>query len=273
MRFSASDGLNHATASLNWVFGLGVTGQSYLFDFESGIYESRFSYFDGIEGFDFTPGRPHLESGTVKAALGRPLAEAEARGCFGCHSTGVSQGKHIDPKDLIPGVTCEACHGPGINHVVAMKSGLESATGLIFNPVNLRPGERNDFCGSCHRAFWDVELAGTRGVATALFQPYRMERSKCWSTTKGDQRLTCTACHDPHAPRSHEASYYDSRCLACHAKAGEAKAATGQIGKACPTGAKNCVTCHMPKYELPEMHYRFTDHKIRVAAKDGAFED
>jgi formate-dependent nitrite reductase cytochrome c552 subunit len=27
-----------------------------------------------------------------------------------------------------------------------------------------------------------------------------------------------------------------------------------------------CVTCHMPKYDVPEMHYSFTDHLIRIPA-------
>jgi len=26
----------------------------------------------------------------------------------------------------------------------------------------------------------------------------------------------------------------------------------------------NCVSCHMPKYELPQTHASFTDHDIRV---------
>jgi formate-dependent nitrite reductase cytochrome c552 subunit len=27
---------------------------------------------------------------------------------------------------------------------------------------------------------------------------------------------------------------------------------------------KGCVTCHMPKIEIPGMHARFTDHWIRT---------
>jgi len=29
----------------------------------------------------------------------------------------------------------------------------------------------------------------------------------------------------------------------------------------------------MPKYELPSMHYKFTDHRIRVAGKDAPFPE
>jgi hypothetical protein len=31
-----------------------------------------------------------------------------------------------------------------------------------------------------------------------------------------------------------------------------------------PVLDRNCVSCHMPKYAVPEMHFRFTDHLIRV---------
>jgi formate-dependent nitrite reductase cytochrome c552 subunit len=26
----------------------------------------------------------------------------------------------------------------------------------------------------------------------------------------------------------------------------------------------NCVSCHMPKIELPGAHYKFSDHRIRI---------
>jgi hypothetical protein len=34
-------------------------------------------------------------------------------------------------------------------------------------------------------------------------------------------------------------------------------------GKPCPKATAECTTCHMPKYEVAEMHASFTDHRIR----------
>ena len=34
--------------------------------------------------------------------------------------------------------------------------------------------------------------------------------------------------------------------------------------KACPVAKTNCVSCHMPKLDLPGAHYKFTDHRIRI---------
>jgi formate-dependent nitrite reductase cytochrome c552 subunit len=38
-----------------------------------------------------------------------------------------------------------------------------------------------------------------------------------------------------------------------------------RTASACPVSTKKCVTCHMPKVELPGMHASFTDHWIRIA--------
>ena len=35
-------------------------------------------------------------------------------------------------------------------------------------------------------------------------------------------------------------------------------------GPACKVSTKDCASCHMPKYELADFHYEFTDHDIRV---------
>jgi hypothetical protein len=118
-----------------------------------------------------------------------------------------------------------------------------------------------DFCGACHAMFWDVQLAGERGIAALRSQPFRLQSSQCW--TSGDRRITCVACHDPHKPLAREAEFYDSRCVACH-QSGGATGTRATVRRVCPVGKARCVTCHMPKYDVPEMHYAFTDHLIRT---------
>src|SRR5208282_4795575 len=119
-----------------------------------------------------------------------------------------------------------------------------------------------DFCGACHSTWADVVEAHRKiGLARIRFEPYGLEQSRCWGTN-GDRRITCVACHDPHRPLVHEPSAYDSRCLACHGARTESQKPAAKT--VCKVAASNCVTCHMPKYELPEMHALFTDHDIRV---------
>jgi hypothetical protein len=130
-----------------------------------------------------------------------------------------------------------------------------------MNPARLRPVEQVDYCGSCHATSIDVQLSGSMGLPSVRFPAYRLENSACW---RDDARIQCTACHDPHQPLVHDSSYYDQRCLACHQASETTKPDDAHPGRACPAATKDCTSCHMPKYEFPDVHHKFTDHQIRV---------
>lgn len=272
--YSVNEGTSSLSRPLDWAFGTGEVGQTYVFKRNGNFYESRVSFYPGIQALDLTLGHHSPVAGDVAGAFGRTMALAEVRLCFGCHTTASTTNNRFDETGLVPGVTCEACHGPGARHVAAMrrkqfKLGLQT----ILNPARLNPVDAVDFCGACHRTAWDVMLMNTRGVANVRFQPYRLEKSRCWG--KGDARLTCMACHDPHVPLVRDPAAYDSQCLSCHlAKIGSPENATSNhLGKACPVSTNKCVTCHMAKYEIPGSHAQFTDHWIRVVKADAAYPD
>lgn len=71
------------------------------------------------------------------------------RACVSCHVTGYGQGKRkgfVDPADSshLLGVQCEACHGPGSQHVEAAERAGTSgpkAGGITRKPTN---------CTDCH---------------------------------------------------------------------------------------------------------------------------
>jgi hypothetical protein len=39
----------------------------------------------------------------------------------------------------------------------------------------------------------------------------------------------------------------------------------GATAPACKVGVKDCASCHMPRVDLPGTHFKFTDHRIRIA--------
>ena len=125
------------------------------------------------------------------------------------------------------------------------------------------------FCGAFHRTWWDVTLTGATGLKSLRFPPYRIENSRCWG--KGDARLTCVACHDPHRSLQRDAASYDQRCLGCHVNSAEAKPTADHPGSACPVARKDCVTCHMPKARVEDIPVEFTDHQIRSARQGDAY--
>jgi hypothetical protein len=253
------------SADLEWAFGLGRMGQTPLYRRHDVFYESRVSYYSSPGALDITPGHARAVPDSLEDALGRQQEPSEIQRCFGCHTTASTTNDQFDPSHAFPGVTCEACHGPGARHVAAIKAGTENPTELILNPRRLDPVDSVDFCGACHRTWQDVVGNGLTGVGVLniRFAPYRLENSKCWKLQ--DARLACIACHDPHKPLVQDAGFYDSRCLQCHKDRGAAKSRlTTAKFAACPVATKNCVTCHMPKYEPPNLHSSFTDHWIRI---------
>ncbi|HUI42679.1 MAG TPA: multiheme c-type cytochrome [Terriglobia bacterium] len=265
--YLVTDGKATVSEPILWAFGLGEAGQTYVFEHDGAYYQSRVSFYTGTQALDLTLGTKTDVHSSAEDALGDRLEARAARDCFACHTTNAVSGPELHVQTLTPGVSCEACHGPGADHITAIKAGhAEQAS--IFNPAKLAPGELNDFCGSCHRTSLQVLRMGIHGVANVRFQPYRLENSRCWDPD--DARIGCLACHDPHRPRERDAAFYDAKCLNCHPAAG-ARRNADQPGKVCRVSGHGCVTCHMPKYELPGGHFKFTDHDIRIARPGAAY--
>jgi hypothetical protein len=270
--------VGNATSSLSvdllWALGSGHMGQTFIYQQSAKFYESHVSFYTASQALDITPGQSHSIPATLEDAAGRAIPPNEARFCFGCHTTASTARNQFDPSAAFLGVTCEACHGPGAQHIAAARAKTEKrGDGSIFNPAQLARVDSVDFCGACHRTWQDVVSGQMVGAGTfnVRFAPYRLENSKCWAG--GDARITCMSCHDPHKPLSHDVASYDQNCLACHASSPTEKKSETHPGAACPVATKNCVTCHMPKVEPPSLHSTFTDHWIRIAHPSSAYPE
>jgi hypothetical protein len=268
--YEVSDGKDTISVPIQWAFGQGKAGQTYVVQLNGKYYESRVSFYNDVGGLDLTMGAPRAEPRSLTEAVGHLLDGADARDCFSCHATAAVSGARLQTDRMTPGVSCEGCHGPGEKHVAAMKA-RDFANRQILNPGRFDTNGQTEFCGACHRSWTQVMLMPPQGMGNVRFQPYRIFGSKCYSFE--DKRISCAACHDPHTEMRREPAFYDSKCLACHQSgAGVGKAAPAEAtpnAPACKVGKQNCAECHMPKYELPGSHFKFTDHRIRVA-KPGA---
>lgn len=272
--YSVTDGSQTVSVPVGWIFGLGESGQTYILERDGAFYESRLSYYRALDNLDFTPGQAQLSSQpTINEAMGRRMGLAtETQKCFSCHTTASTTNNHFDPTRLIPGVTCEACHGPGARHVADMQAKrTRQGMAAIFDPGRLNPVDLMDFCGACHRTFADVILARVDGIRNVRFQPYRLEKSQCWLKSNGG--ITCLACHNPHQTRMRDSASYDDVCLSCHRPNNGRGPRRVRTAKLCPVGKSQCVSCHMPKYAMPGMHYEFTDHYIRIVRQGEAYPD
>jgi hypothetical protein len=261
--YTVSDGVNSISEPILYCFGQGEVGQTYVFRHNGALSESRVSYFKAIQNLDVTIGQSRSVPASVEDALGRLIGEDEATSCFRCHAPIAVSDSKLQLDHLIPGVTCEGCHGPGEKHIEAVKAKKVKEL-QIFNPGNLDPlGLTQEFCGACHQSFEAVMLMPDQGGANNIrFQPYRIFNSKGHNSR--DSRISCIACHNPHENVRHDVAFYDSKCLACHLSKSKEAATQARKAPACPVSDRQCSVCHMPHLELPGVHAKFTDHWIRV---------
>ena len=229
--YSVTDGNQSLTVPIAWAFGLGAAGQTYVFEHNGHMFESRVSYFREIDALDLTMGAAAARPANLEHAAGREMNEKDARECFACHATGAT-----------PGIHCQRCHQHALEHAASVQ---QTPTPKL---TRLSVEEMSDFCGECHRTWAQIAAQGPFGIGNIRFQPYRLANSACFDAA--DHRISCTACHDPHGAK---VVSYDTKCMSCHRE------------KPCPVGKADCVSCHMPKLELPGSHHRFTDHQIRIA--------
>ncbi len=192
---------------------------------------------------------------------------------------------------LPQGIDCQRCHGPGGNHIQAVKqpgAKLADIRNAIVNPSRLGKERAMEVCMQCHlettseplpaviRRYDRGPFSYRPGEVLSAFQlsfdhapgssregkfeivnsVYRLRRSKCFLESNG--ALGCTTCHDPHQIRHDQAGVdgYNKVCFRCHEPA---KIAV----QAHPSGG-NCVGCHMPKRRAEDVvHAVMTDHLIQ----------
>src|SRR5712671_6918494 len=223
---TVTDGKDTLRVPIDWTFGQGAAGQTFLFQRDGRWYESRVSYFSALQALDFTLGMQSITPHNLVEAAGRLIGPAEVGKCFDCHATNVVKSPRPVLSGMIEGVQCERCHGPSDAH-------LRGAS--MRKLGSLATEEMSDFCGQCHRTWSQIASDGPRGIQNVRFQPYRLAGSKCYDAA--DSRIRCTACHNPHRDVETNAAAYDAKCIACHSPRSLKSGA-----HVCKTTTKDCVT-------------------------------
>lgn len=154
--------------------------------------------------------------------------------CSVCHTTGYSpMGSQNDIPGLIgtwkePGVMCEACHGPGGQHITAPQG------------VRMEIDRDAEFCRQCHVSNNLESVTVEDGFISHLDQSGDLKQGKHIA-------LDCVICHDPHKGvvqlrnSSDPLPTTQTQCENCHSK--EAKYQNSTVH---PVIAK-CYDCHMPR--------------------------
>ena len=239
------------------VIGSGVRGQSYLYWHGDQLFELPVSYWSDGHRWINSPG---YRNGA--ADFSRPVDPR----CMECHATYIKAlstdlfANSYDKESLVAGISCETCHGPGADHVALHRSlaSVGAKDQLILNPAKFTRDRQVDVCSLCHNGIRQKEIEPAfsfipgqpldrylqPGPEDTDTQPNvhgdqvgLLKKSRCYLSSPN---MSCSTCHDVHAPEKPAASY-SARCLTCHRveSCGESKT----IG---PSIANNCIDCHMP---------------------------
>jgi len=262
--------VSDANGSLNLPirYAFGARNQTFVLEYQGRFYESMVSYYSELNGLGVTVGDGKIEPHNLVEAMGRLTSDTEITACFGCHSTGAVEGGKLELDSLAPGLTCEHCHAGANVHMKSLQAGKPGPAPKKLGQMDAE--QTSQFCGQCHRTWEEIVELRQFGEANVRFQPYRLANSRCF--VGDDPRIRCTACHNPHGDPVHEAAAYDGNCLACHS-AGARPVAGENVPRAkiCPVAQGKCVSCHMPKVQMPGGPTLFSDHQIRVVHPGGPY--
>ncbi len=137
------------------------------------------------------------------------------------------------------GIGCEACHGPGQEHIAIGPSDLKKVAEEEgdLKILGKADNKKSEFCMKCHQKNDDTSVDMTSDFVIANMQQY----SELQYSKKAKFNMTCTMCHDPHiTSEGQEGIRKNRKCLDCH----KGKFAVEIKIKA--MADLSCEDCHMP---------------------------
>ena len=231
--------------------------------------------------------------------------------CAECHSTDVQLNYDLAADTFATtwseiNVGCEACHGPGSNHVALAQAGalpgdgalpvdLDDRDGVAWRmnldtgiaerrPMAMQSPQQPEACGRCHarRGLITAEyeygqpLSDTHRVALLtepLYYPDGQIRDEVFvygsflQSRMYQAGVTCSDCHNPHSLQLHTGPEPDLVCAQCHLP--DRFAVSEHSGH--DDGMVACVDCHMPATRYMVVDPR-RDHSLRIPRPDLSLE-
>lgn len=243
--------------------GSGRKAQTFLY-WEAGKYfQMPVSYFVSAHAWANSPGFP-----AVHPKFDRMIPST----CFGCHSsmvgvkstemTGLHITEQFEKNQLVYGIDCERCHGPGAEHVAFHTAHpQEQQAKYMTKTGSLKNQQKLDMCAVCHSGlktpqrsvfdfrpgdklsdyiYADISRSAKPSEMDVHGTQYQLfTASKCYIKS---ENMNCSSCHNPHSGDKQEV--FSQRCMSCHTTASHNFCKLTTLPEA--VLAKSCIDCHMP---------------------------
>ncbi len=258
---------------LLYFVGSGKRGRTYLYEQTGQWFELPVNFYGRRQAWAMAPAYDNVSA--------MPAALPVDANCLHCHAgeveTALPEARNRFPQRPFDeaGLGCNSCHGDPAQHLAT------GGRAPILNPDKLPVAARDSACIQCHLegnatvykpgrslaqfrpgdtlsdfAVYFVRASQAAGGSRASSQYEAMLQSAC-RRGSGD-RLTCTACHDPHSEPApaERVAFFRARCLECHT--------SPAIAVKHHPEQPDCAFCHMPTRSTADIsHEQLTDHNIQ----------
>lgn len=209
--------------------------------------------------------------------------------CYSCHVSQLAKNYDLSTDTYRtrwaePGINCEACHGPGQEHVDICRSAKVNQVLKdlrIISTKSFSAEQTNSMCNSCHAKMSPVSTSFEPGdryfdhfdlitLEHPDFYPDGRDLGENYTMTgwlmspcvKTGQ-LDCTHCHTSSGRyRFKNANNPNAACLPCHKE--RAENVTEHTHHDLDSTGSKCISCHMPATEFARMIR--SDHSMRPPA-------
>lgn len=281
-RLNGKDTIHKREESVQYIVGSGQHTNSHLILRNGYLFQAPITFYTQQGKWDLAPG---FENG-LNSRFDRKI-ETECITCHNAYPKAV-EGSMNKYEQILTGIDCERCHGPGSIHVAQKQLGNIVDTSLgpdytIVNPRRLSIEQQNNLCQRCHlqgvavlqesKNFFDFKPSQILNTTMDVFLPSytqsdnnmlmashveRMKMSQCYIVSGN---MSCITCHNPHVSvKNTPISQFNAACKNCHGEKKQCKANIATRNKE----NDNCTLCHMPKNKSIDIpHVAVTDHLIK----------
>ena len=267
------DTIHQRLEKVKYIIGSGHHTNSHLYEINGYLHQLPYTFYSQKGIADLPPGYENGNNTRFSREIGME--------CITCHNAYPNYEYNSSNRysNILTGIDCERCHGPGEIHVIEKKKGIiidveNEIDYTIVNPSKLEEELQFEICSRCHLQGitilqegknWTSFLPGQKLSETMdVFIPKfkddnkfimashvdRLKQSECF-TVGG---VNCITCHNPHkSVQKTSINVFNNKCQECH--------------EFCKDDLKhsNCISCHMkPSSSLDIPHITITDHKISI---------